>query len=150
MESRSSSCAESIFIGSDCFYGVIKHRKMRAIPRRFPIMVSQKKARLTWSNFKAHFTRAFKDTQRSSRTSKTKGYAAKLHVVQANAALFAEMQQDHTLALANLLMATQAERTSVALLTKTLSGLSSQVAHLTKKLATAQAKNTRLKNWDIV
>ena len=27
MESTSSSCAESVFIGSDCFYGVRKHRK---------------------------------------------------------------------------------------------------------------------------
>ena len=28
----------------------------------------------TWSNFKDHFARLFKETQRSSRTSKTKGY----------------------------------------------------------------------------
>ena len=41
MESRSSSRAESVFSGSDCFYGVRKHRKMRAIPRQLPRMVSQ-------------------------------------------------------------------------------------------------------------
>ena len=123
---------------------------MRAIPRRFPIMVSQKKARLTWSNFKAHFDLAFKDTQRSSRTLKNKGYAANVHDAKSSAAIFTEMQQDHTLVLANLATATQENRTSVALLTKTVSELLSQVAHLTKKLATAQAKNTRLKNWDIV
>ena len=41
MESISSSRAESAFTGSDCFYGVRKHRKMRAIQRRLPRMVSQ-------------------------------------------------------------------------------------------------------------
>ena len=51
------------------------------------------------------------------------------------------MQQDHTQALANLATATQADRTSVALLTKTISELSGQVALLTEKLATAQANN---------
>ena len=55
------------------------------------------------------------------------------------------MQQDHTLALANLATATQADRTSVELLTKTISELSIQVAHLTAKLATAQAENALLK-----
>ena len=53
---------------------------------------------------------------------------------QANAELFAEMQQDHTQALANLATATQADRTSVALITKTISELSSQVSLLTAKL----------------
>ena len=55
------------------------------------------------------------------------------------------MQQDHTQALANLATATQADRTSVALLTKTISEFSSQVALLTKKIATAQAENARMK-----
>ena len=74
----------------------------------------------TWSNFKAHFDRAFKETPRSSRTVKTEGYSADLHSTQASAALFTEIQQDHTLALANLATATQADRTSVAMLTKTI------------------------------
>ena len=56
------------------------------------------------------------------------------------------MQQDHALALANLATATQADRTLVALLTKTISGLLGQVALLTKKLATEQAKNAWMKN----
>ena len=99
----------------------------------------------TWDKFKAHFDRAFKETQRSSRTSKTKGYVAHVHAAQANAELFTEMQQDHTLALANLATATQADRTLVALLTKRISELSGQVALLTLKLATAQAKNARMK-----
>ena len=81
----------------------------------------------TWGNFKAHFARAFKDTIRSSRTSNTKGYAAPVHAAQANVELFTEMQQDRTLVLANLATATQADRTSVALLMKTISELSSQV-----------------------
>ena len=50
------------------------------------------------------------------------------------------MQQDHTLALPNLTMATQSNRTSVALLMKTISELSSQVTHLTAKLAISQAE----------
>ena len=98
----------------------------------------------TWGNFKAHFARAFKETRRSSRTSRTEGYVAHVHAAQAIIELFTEMQQDHTLALANLATATQADRTSVALLTKTISELSSQVALLTAKLATAQAKNARM------
>ena len=98
----------------------------------------------TWSNFKAHFAPAFKETQRSSRTLKTKLYAANVHDAQANAAIFAKMHQDHTLALANHETATQANRKSVVLLTKTVSELSSQVAHLTAKLATAQAENAWL------
>ena len=60
------------------------------------------------------------------------------------------MQQDYTLDLANLATATQANRTLVALLTKTISGLLSQVATLTAKLATSQSENARLKNRDIV
>ena len=100
----------------------------------------------TWGNFKAHFAWAFKETRRSSRTSKTKGYAAHIHAAKANAELFTEMQQDHTLALANLATATQADRTLVALLTKIILELSSQVSHLTAKLATAQSKNAQMKN----
>ena len=55
------------------------------------------------------------------------------------------MQQDHTLAPANLTTATQADRTLVALLMKTISELSGQVALLTAKLATAQAENALIK-----
>ena len=55
------------------------------------------------------------------------------------------MQQDHTLALANIATATQADRTSVALLTKMILELSIQVAHLTAKIATSQAENYGIK-----
>ena len=99
----------------------------------------------TWGNFKYHFARAFKKTQRSSRTSKTEGYIAYMHAAQANAELFTKMQQYHTLVLANLATATQYDRTLVALLTKTISELSGQVAPLTSKHATAQAENAQMK-----
>ena len=98
-----------------------------------------------WGNFKAHFSRAFKETPRSSRNPKTEGYVAHMNSAQENAELFTDMQQDHTLALANLATATQADRKSVALLTKTISELSGQVTLLTEKLAKAQAKNARMK-----
>ena len=99
----------------------------------------------TWAKFKTHFAQAFKETRRSSKISRTEGYVAHLHAAQANTELLTEMQQDHTQALANLTTATQADRTSVALLTKTISELSSQVALLTAKLSTAQAENARMK-----
>ena len=86
----------------------------------------------TRSNFKAHFARSFKETQTSSRNLKTKGYVAHVHIAQENAELFTEMQQDHTLVLANITTATKDDRTSVALLTKTISGVSGQVALLTE------------------
>ena len=99
----------------------------------------------TWSNFKDHFARLFKETRRSSRTSKTKGYAANVQSAQANAALFAKMQQDHTMALANIATEIQANRTPAALLTKTIAKLSSQVTTLIAKLKLAQSYNARLK-----
>ena len=85
----------------------------------------------TWVNFKAHFARAFKKTKRTSRYSSTEGYVAHENAAQANAELFTEMQQDQTLALANIATATQADRASVALLTKTISDLSGQFALIT-------------------
>ena len=94
--------------------------------------------------FKTHFARAFKETQRSLKTSRTEGYIVHVHAAQANAELLTEMQQDHIQALANLATATQTDRTSVALLMKTISELSSQVALLTVKLASAQAENARM------
>ena len=99
----------------------------------------------TWVKFKTHFARALKETRRSSKTSRTEGYVAHVHAAQANAELFTEMQQHQIQALANLATATKADRTSVALLTKTILELSSQFALLIVKLATAQAENTRMK-----
>ena len=99
----------------------------------------------TWNNFKAHFAIAFKETQRLSRNSKTEGYEANVKSTKSNAALFTEMHQDHTMALANLATATQSDRTLVALLTKTVAELSTQVTTLAVKLAAAQSENACLK-----
>ena len=99
----------------------------------------------TWSNFEALFKRAFKEIQRSYRTSKTKGYAANVKSARTNAALFTNMQQDHTMALANLSTVTQADRTLVTLLMKTITEISTQVSTLTATLATMQSKNAGLK-----
>ena len=105
----------------------------------------KKRLKKTWRNFKAHFARAFKEKRRSSRTSKTKGYAENVQSVKANAALLTEMQQEHTLALANIATTTQSKRTSVVLLTKTTAEISTQVSTLTAKLETAHSENTCLK-----
>ena len=104
----------------------------------------------TWRNFKDHSARALKETQRSSRISNTEGYAENVKSAQANAVLSTKIQQDHTLALANLATASQADRTSFALLMKTIAELSTQVFTVTAKLATAHSENDRLKNRDIV
>ena len=45
----------------------------------------------TWSNFKDHFSRFFKEIQRSSRTSKTKVYVENIQAAQANEALFTKI-----------------------------------------------------------
>ena len=95
--------------------------------------------------FKTHFAWAFKETRRFLKTSRTEGYVAHGQPAQSDADLFTEMQKDNTQAIANIATATQADRTSVALLTKKISELSSQVTLLTKKLATAQAENASMR-----
>ena len=67
-----------------------------------------------------------------------------MHYAQANSELLTKMQQDHTLALANITTATEAGRTSVALLTKTISELSGQVALLT---ANSPQRRSRTHCW---
>ena len=74
----------------------------------------------------------------------TEGCAANVQAAQSNVVILTEMQQDHTLALENITTAKQANRTSVVLLTKTISELSSQVSTLTAELASAQSKNAHL------
>ena len=98
-----------------------------------------------WSNFKARLVSVFKETQRPPRTSKNECYAANVQSAQANVALFEEMQQDHTMALANIATATQANRKLVVLLTKTITELTTQVTYLTTKLLMAQSENDCLK-----
>ena len=101
----------------------------------------------TWNIFNTHFERAFKETQKSSRTSKTKGFASNVKSTQANEAFFTKMQQDHTMNLENLAKVIQADRTSIAMLTKTIAEISTQVSTLTAKLVTAQSENACLKRF---
>ena len=139
MESRIRRRAESVLSGSDCFNGYANIDKCVLYQDDCRDWSHKPQSENIWVKFKTHFARAFKETRRSSKTSRTEGYIAHVHAAQANAELFNEMQQDHTQALANLATATQSDRTSAALLTKTISELSSQVALLTAKLATVQA-----------
>ena len=88
----------------------------------------------TWSNFKAHFARAFKETQICSRNLKTEGYAANVKSAQANAELFTEMKQDHTMELIDLATATQADSTSVEILTKIIAELTKLIQWLKYEL----------------
>ena len=68
-----------------------------------------------------------------------------MQYAQANTALFTEMQQDNTLELENIAMATQDGRTLVTLFTKIILDISTLVATLTAKIATANSENARLK-----
>ena len=49
----------------------------------------------TWIKFKTQFARAFKETRRSSKTSRTEGYVVHVHSAQENVELFTKMQQYH-------------------------------------------------------
>ena len=76
-------------------------------------------------------------------------YAANVQFAQANAALFTKMQQDYTMALTNLATATQADRILVALLTKKIAELTTQITYLTSKLLTEQSDKLVSKYPDI-
>lgn len=69
-----------------------------------------------------------------------------MEAAETNAVMFAELQQSHTDALANLATATASERASVAALTQTIAELSAQVASLTAQLATASQTIVTLSN----
>ena len=83
MESRSSSRAESV--------AYVNIEKCGLYQDGFREWSCNTRRDKTWSKFKAHFARAFKETQISSITSKTEDYAAHVHTAQAKAALFNEM-----------------------------------------------------------
>ena len=70
---------------------------------------SKPKLDKTWRSFKARFTRTFKEKRRSYRTSKIEGYVANVQSSKSNTALFTDIQQEHTMAMANLATATQAD-----------------------------------------
>ena len=61
----------------------------------------------TWVNFKIHFSRAFRENRDQSRQAQHIGYGHYNTQNSANAAMLAEMTQDHCHALENLATATQ-------------------------------------------
>ena len=86
-----------------------------------------------WAGFKTHFARAFKEVRKtSSRTARSEGYAAHvqcdMEAAETNVAMFANLQQSHTDALANLATATASYCASVAALTGMIVERLTQVA----------------------
>ena len=77
----------------------------------------------TWVNFKVHFSRTFRENRDQSRQAQHAGYGQSNTQDSANAAIFAEMTQDHSHALANLATATQSDRYTVANMSKTIADL---------------------------
>ena len=88
--------------------------------------------------------------QRFSRTSKTEESTTNVNSVQDNAVLFMEIQNDHTIVFQNIAKATSAHRTLVALLTKTMAEITTQVTSLTANVLTKKSENAHLKNHDII
>ena len=96
----------------------------------------------TWTNFKSHFSRAFKEVRESASSVRTGGYAnlclrEAAERTEAQEAVNAETQ----LALANFVSAASSDRDTISSLTKTIAKLSQELAKantaitaLTKKL----------------
>ena len=93
----------------------------------------------TWVNFKVHFPRAFRENRDQSRQAQHIGYGNSNTQNSANAAMLAEMTQDHSHVLENLATATQSDRTTVANMSKTISDLTLQLGQANAKLAEAQS-----------
>ena len=93
----------------------------------------------TWVNFKLHFLRAFRENRDQSRQAQHAGYGHSNTQNSANAAMLAEMTQDHSHALENLATATQSDCTTVANMSKTISDLTLKLGQTNMKLAEAQA-----------
>ena len=72
------------------------------------------KAQKTRVNFKLHFSQVFRENRDHSRQAQHAGYGQSNTQNSANAAMLSEMTQDHSHALANIAMATQSDRTTVA------------------------------------
>ena len=96
-------------------------------------------AQKTWLNFKIHFSRAFKELRDQSKQAQNIGYRHANTQNSANAAIFAEMKQDHSHALENLATATQLDRTTVANVSKTITDLTLQLGQANAKLIEAQS-----------
>ena len=95
-------------------------------------------AQKTWVNFKVQFSRAFRENRDQSRQAQYAGYGHSNTQNSTNAAMLAEMTQDHSHALANLATATQSDRTTVANMSKTIANLALQLGQANVKLTEAQ------------
>ena len=96
-------------------------------------------AQKTWENFKTHFLRAFRENRDQSRQAQHIGYGHSNTQNLANAAMLAEMTQDHSNALENLATATQSDRTTVANMSKKITDLTLQLRKENAQLAEAQS-----------
>ena len=96
-------------------------------------------AQKTWVNFKVHFSHAFREQRGQSKQAKNIGYGHANTQNSANAAMFAEMTQDHIHALANIITTTQLDCTTVANILKTIADLTLQLGQANAKIAEAQS-----------
>ena len=98
----------------------------------------------TWINFKVHFSREFREHWDQSKQAQSIGYDHTNTQNSANAAMFSEMTQDHSHALANLATATQSDRTTVVNMSQVITDLTLQLGQANAKLAEAQSYITTL------
>ena len=85
------------------------------------------------------FSRAFRENRDQSRQAQHAGYGQSNTKKSANAAMLAEMTQDHSHVLENIATATQSDRTTVANMSKTIADLTLQLGQANMKLAEAQS-----------
>ena len=97
------------------------------------------KAQKTWVKFKLYYSRAFRENRDHSRQAQHAGYGQSNTQNSANAAMLAEMTQDHSHALSNIATATQLYCTTVANMSKTIADLTLQLGQANIKLAEAQS-----------
>ena len=93
----------------------------------------------TWVNFKVHFSHAFREHQDQSKQAQSIGYGHTNTHNSENAAMFSEMTQYHSHALANIATTTQSYRTTVANTSQTITDLTLQLGQANAKLAEAQS-----------
>ena len=93
----------------------------------------------TWVNFKVIFLQAFREHWGQSKQAQNIGYGHVNIQNSANAAVFAEMTQDHSHALGNLATVTQLDCTTVANMSNIITDLTLQLGQTNAKLAEAQS-----------
>ena len=87
----------------------------------------------------SNFFRAFREHQDQYKQAQIIEYGQTKTQNLANAAMFAEMTQDHSHALANLPTATQSDRTTVANMSQIITELTLKLGQENAKLAEAQS-----------